>query len=127
MKNKNRNRRLISTTDEGRIEIIYSKLSNSEIEKRIKDYERRYKMSYDTFFKNLDCDDATIEEIGDYMDWRNLEEELMDRVISGNIKIQLRSKEPLELSDLVNGVPRKRFYERFVLPLYRKGIVRFSY
>ena len=70
---------VIESSEDGRTEINYSSLDVREISGRIQTYEKRYGGSFSKFLKGYSCDNASPQEITDYMDWKNLTQELVDR------------------------------------------------
>jgi len=73
---------VIESSEDGRTEINYSSLDMREITGRIKTYEKRYGINFEKFLQSYNCDNASPQEITDYMDWKNLVAELADRDLS---------------------------------------------
>lgn len=72
-------RLVIESSEDGRTEINYSSLDLREISGRIRTYEKRYGRNFSKFLQWYNCDNASPQEITDYMDWKNLTQELADR------------------------------------------------
>ena len=72
--------KLIIQDGEEKKEIDYSELSEEHIEQRIKQYEEKYDMSYQEFYNGFDCDDASMDELTDLLDWESLVEEKKVRI-----------------------------------------------
>ena len=70
----------IDSSDEGHIEICYDMLSLDELNSRIRAHQKKYGMSFSRFLKGFSCDSATPDEMTDYMDWKLLIEERVDRM-----------------------------------------------
>ena len=70
---------VIESSEDGRTEINYSSLTVDEITCRILTYEKRYGANFEKFLQGYSCDNASPQEITDYMDWKNLVVELADR------------------------------------------------
>jgi hypothetical protein len=73
---------VIESSEGGRTEINYSSLDVREITGRIWTYEKRYGGNFEKFLQSYNCDNASPQEITDYMDWKNLVAELADRDLS---------------------------------------------
>jgi hypothetical protein len=73
---------VIESSEDGRTEINYSSLDVREITGRIRTYEKRYGSNFEKFLQGYNCDNASPQEITDYMDWKNLIAELADRDLS---------------------------------------------
>jgi len=67
--------KLIIQDGEIRKEINYSELSEEHIEQHIEQYEKKYDMTYQEFYNGFDCDEASIDELTDLLDWESLVEE----------------------------------------------------
>ena len=72
--------RLISIENGKKTEIVYPKLTDEEIDQRIRHYETKYGQSFDDFYSDFDSDKADIYEIGEFLDWECLVEEKKARV-----------------------------------------------
>jgi hypothetical protein len=70
---------VVESSEHGRTEIDYSSLNVREINGRIRTYEKRYGGNFEKFLHVYNCDNASPQEITDYMDWKNLVAELADR------------------------------------------------
>lgn len=68
-------RKLISIQNGEKTEIVYSELTDEEIEQGIHKYESKYKQTFDDFYGDFDSDKSDIYEIGDFLDWEGLVEE----------------------------------------------------
>lgn len=55
--------------------INYSVLTDSDIDQRIQEYERKYGKTYHDFYTNFDCSEAGMDELTDLVDWENLVKE----------------------------------------------------
>lgn len=73
-------KKLISIENGKTTEIVYSELSDSEIESRIRRYESKYGQQFDDFYAEFDSDKSDIHEIGDFLDWEGLVEERKARI-----------------------------------------------
>jgi hypothetical protein len=72
--------KLIKIRNGKRTEIVYSELTDSEIENRIRCYESKYGQAFDDFYGDFDSDKSDIYEIGDFLDWESLVEERKARM-----------------------------------------------
>jgi len=73
-------RRMITTSSDGsHEEVDYSSLSDAEIDRRLRGYERRYGVTLKTYLGGYSCSNAGHEEVFDLLDWETLEEERRDR------------------------------------------------
>ena len=68
-------RRLIIQDGKTKQEIEYTTLSDSDIDKRIRQYEKKYGRTYQEFYGEFECDRASMDELGDLLDWESLVEE----------------------------------------------------
>ena len=73
-------RLVIDDSDTGRTEIRYDSLSSQEVASRIRSYEKKYGMRFNKYSAGFSCDDATPDEMTDYMDWKQLTLERADRL-----------------------------------------------
>jgi hypothetical protein len=71
---------VIDDSDAGRTEIRYDSLSSPEIASRIRAYEKKYGMRFSKYVSGFSCDDATPDEMTDYMDWKHLTLERVERL-----------------------------------------------
>ena len=72
--------KLIKIRNGKRTEIVYSELTDSDIENRIRRYEGKYGQQFDDFYGDFDSDKSDIHEIGDFLDWESLVEERKARM-----------------------------------------------
>ena len=79
-------RLVIESSEDGRQEINYSTMPVREISSRIRSYEKKYGSPFPQFLQSYNCDNATPQEITDYMDWKNLVRERSDRNITNGRK-----------------------------------------
>src|SRR3989304_2919485 len=86
----------------GEKEINYPMLLFQEIERRIKDYEKKYG-EFEVFSRNFDCDESSPPEYLHLLDWENLLKEKERRILHGEVKIAIRSSTPKEIADLAKG------------------------
>jgi hypothetical protein len=63
---------------EGKREVDYSALSDKEIDKRIKAYEKKYG-SFPKFFRQYDCESSPAEDYVSLVDWECLLDEQKTR------------------------------------------------
>ena len=70
---------VIDSSDHGRKEISYDSLSLHEIESRIRAYEKKHGVSFSRWVRDFNCDNASPEEMTDYMDWNILLKERAER------------------------------------------------
>jgi hypothetical protein len=73
-------RLVIDDSDTGRTEIRYDSLSSQDIVSRIRAYEKKYGMRFNKYASAFSCDDASPDEITDYMDWKQLTLERAERL-----------------------------------------------
>jgi hypothetical protein len=71
---------VIDDSDSGRTEIRYDSLSAQEISSRIRAYEKKYGMRFSKYSSGFSCDDASPDEMTDYMDWKMLNSERAERM-----------------------------------------------
>lgn len=71
---------VIDDSETGRIEIRYDSLSPQEIVSRIRSYEKKYGMRFNKYSSGFSCDDASPDEMTDYMDWKQLTFERAERL-----------------------------------------------
>ena len=72
-------RSVVGSSEHGRSEIVYFRLSVEELERRISRYERKCGARFDTYRFGFSCDSARAFEVAGVMDWENLVEELKTR------------------------------------------------
>lgn len=77
---------LIETSEEGRKIIDYAMLTDKDIDRKIRRYEKKYGMPYARCNKEFDCDSALPWESGDLIEWECLAEEREDRLKRGKKK-----------------------------------------
>ena len=71
---------IVDDSDDGRTEIRYDSLPSGEIASRIRGYEKKYGMRFSKYLSSFSCDDATPDEMTDYMDWKQLTLERAERL-----------------------------------------------
>jgi len=69
----------IYSSESGVTEINYSTMPDTEIDRRIAEYEERYGMPFERYILGFSCDHAGHQEVFDQMDWETLTEERNDR------------------------------------------------
>jgi len=72
-------RSVVGSSEHGRCEIVYNRLSVEELDRRISQYERTYGAAFDVYRSGFSCDTARAHEVADVMDWENLVEEMKTR------------------------------------------------
>ncbi len=72
--------KLVIDSEEGHREIDYSVLSLREINRRIREYKKKYKGSYLPYCSCLSYSDASSDEMTEIMDWDGLVEEKAERI-----------------------------------------------
>ena len=60
------------------------------------------------------------------MDWENLEEEKQERVLSGKVKLVIKSEGFKTISELANNSSPEEYYRNILLKLEKSGIVKYS-
>jgi len=71
---------VIDDSETGRTEIRYDALSSQDLASRIRTYEKKYGMRFNKHASGFSCDDASPDEMTDYMDWKQLTLEKADRL-----------------------------------------------
>ena len=69
----------IDSSEDGRTEICYDSLSLAELNSRIRAYEQKHEMPFSHYVRNFRCDEASPDEMTEYMDWKYLMKERADR------------------------------------------------
>ena len=78
------------SSENGRTEINYSTMPDTEIDSRIAAYEKKYGKTLKSCARTFSCDHANHQEIFDIEDWETLAEERKSR----HPKLLVRSRKP---------------------------------
>ena len=70
---------IIESSEHGRIEIDYSSMSSRELNRRIRNYQQKYGMSFSGFNRHFSCGSASPRELQDMLDWEDLVCEKLSR------------------------------------------------